>query len=303
MNNLLKKYLSGQLNREELDNLRTLPEREISDSLQEDWDNYFADLHEEKTKDSRWKKFLLTSAAVLIPILILSTILLWNRTNVLSSQDIVITTAGNGERASVTLPDGSVVTLNSNSCLSYKPEDFTGDTRAVAFEGEGYFTVTKSERKRFIVHTSLVSVNVKGTTFNLLSRSKSKTASLYLESGSVELRSVASGNIIDMKPGDFARLDADGIDFIREEKKDPKLVDAWRQGEFIFINQSLKEVTKSLEYNFNTKIVFENPELEDIHFTGTLPNRNLLEAVRILELSFGLQCTQKGDEILFSAKK
>lgn len=302
MNNLLKKYLSERINLKELENLRQIPEHELSDSFKEDWDNFFT-TPEEKHNSKRWRRVFLSSAAVLLSILMFSTILLWNRTNVLSSQDIVVTTGGSGERASVTLPDGSVISLNSNSSLSYKPEDFTGDTRSVTFEGEGFFTIAKSDSKKFIVHTSLVSVNVKGTTFNLLSREKDRAASLYLESGNVEFKSVASGYSIDMKPGEFASLDADGTGFIREENKDSNLITAWKQGEFIFINQDLKEVAKYLEYNFNTNIEFENPEVESIPFTGTLPNSNLPEAIRILELSFGLQCTQKENVILFATKK
>lgn len=301
MNNLLKKYLSERISREELEGIRQIPEHELSESLKEDWDRFFI-TSESEHKKSKWKKVLLSSAAVLFSILMFSTILLWNRTDILSSQDIVVTTGGSGERASITLPDGSVISLNSNSSLSYKPEDFIGDTRSVTFEGEGFFTIVKSDKKKFIVRTSLVSVNVKGTVFNLLSREKDRSASLYLESGSVEFTSVASGNSIEMKPGEFASLDADGLGFTREENKNSNLITAWKQGEFIFINQNLKEIAKYLEYNFNTKIEFENSDVGNIPFTGTLPNSNLPEAIEILELSCGLQCTQKGNVILLNIR-
>lgn len=299
MNNLLKKYLSGEkINIEELDKLRNIPETDVADALREDWDDYFS-VHTSTEKFQKWKWVLLGVAAVMLPVLLISTILLWNRTNSLSSQDIVIKTAANGERATITLPDGSEVTLNSNSCLSYKPEDFTGDTRSVTFEGEGFFTISKSDSKKFLVHTSLVSVDVKGTTFNLRSCKKDHTASLYLESGKVELKSVASGKCIEMIPGDFAYLDEDGIGFIKDENIDPRVPTAWKIGELIFINQNLGEVTGSLEYNYNTNIEFSDPQLVDIPFTGTLPNNNLPDAVHILELSMGLKCTKKGNTLLF----
>lgn len=302
MNEYLKKYLSGEIDGEKLEKIRKISDSELFDAMHEDWEESFSEVAP-KPKTNVWKKLLIGIAAVLVPLLIVSTVLLWNRTNVLSSQDIVVATGANGERATVTLPDGSEVSLNSNSTLSYKPEDFTGDTRSVTFEGEGFFSVAKSDKKRFIVHTSLIDVNVKGTTFNLLSRNNDRTASVYLESGKVELSAVASGRSIEMIPGEYVHLDAKGTGFIKEEKKDPVLISSWRLGEFIFIDQSLREVTKSLEYNFNTDIYFETPELGDIHFTGTLPNSNLLESVHILELSLGLKCMQKGDAIIFSAKK
>lgn len=302
MNNLMKKYLSEQINQKELDEIRKISDSEIIDAMKEDWDNHFP-IFSNVPASSKWKRIITQSAAVLLPLLIISTILLWDRTNMLSSQDIIVATGPNGERATVTLPDGSEVSLNSNSSLSYKPEDFTGSVRSVTFEGEGYFNIAKSNNKRFTVHTSLVNVNVKGTSFNLLSRKNENDASLYLESGKVDISSVASGTSIDMMPGDFVRLDAKGTGFIHESKKDPVLVSSWRLGEFIFIDQSLREVTKSLEYNYKTSIYFETPELGDIHFTGTLPNSNLLESVHILELSLGLNCVQKGEALIFSAKK
>ena len=107
MNNLLKKYLSGEkINIEELDKLRNIPETDVADALREDWDDYFS-VHTSTEKFQKWKRVLLGVAAVMLPVLLISTILLWNRTNSLSSQDIVIKTAANGERATITLPDGS----------------------------------------------------------------------------------------------------------------------------------------------------------------------------------------------------
>ena len=55
-----------------------------------------------------------------------------------------------GMTTSVTLSDGTVVYLNSESSLSY-PTHFEGNTREVYLEGEAYFEVTKVPEKRFIV--------------------------------------------------------------------------------------------------------------------------------------------------------
>ena len=57
-----------------------------------------------------------------------------------------------GMTAKVTLPDSTVVVLNSSSVLTYSSL-FTGETREVKLSGEAFFSVKKDEKKRFVVHT------------------------------------------------------------------------------------------------------------------------------------------------------
>lgn len=301
MNNLLKKYLDGEIHPDEISHLREIPDSLLSESILEDWNNFMEKSAHEKGRN-RWRTFFGIGAAAMLALLMVSTAMLWHRTNVLSSQDIVISTKGNGERANVTLPDGSTVILNSNSSLSYKPEDFTGGNRSVIFEGEGYFNIAKKEKSSFMVRTSLLDVNVKGTSFNLLSRDKERLASLYLETGNVELLATRSGAKIDMKPGDFVQLDHECMRFLSGSKESGVASTAWRRGEYIFINRPLKDVVKSLECNSDTPIGLEDASLETIYFTGTLPAGNLLESLHILELSCGLKINQTGNKIILSSK-
>lgn len=65
----------------------------------------------------------------------------------------------------VTLSDGSVVSLNANSELTY-PNEFHGDSRNVKIKGEAFFIVSKSD-KPFIVETDRGDVKVYGTRFNV----------------------------------------------------------------------------------------------------------------------------------------
>lgn len=301
MNDLLKKYLNGDITPDEIRKLRDLPEPLVADCMQEDWEEFMEKFPEKKSVGP-WRKILWSGAAAVLALLMVSTIMLWHRTNVLSSQDVVISTRGDGERANVTLPDGSIVILNSNSSLSYKPEDFTGEHRSVIFEGEGFFNIAKKEKSHFLVRTSLVDVNVKGTSFNLLSRDKEGLASLYLETGNVELLATRSGAKIDMKPGDFVQLDSEGTGFLYDTKENGVASSAWRRGEYIFINRPLKDVIKSLECNSDTTLSLEDADLETIYFTGTLPAGDLLEALKILELSCGLRINQTENKIILSSK-
>ena len=57
-----------------------------------------------------------------------------------------------GERALVSLPDGSTIRLNSMSLLSY-PSDFSDENRQVSLKGEAAFDISASEEHPFRVHT------------------------------------------------------------------------------------------------------------------------------------------------------
>ena len=60
-----------------------------------------------------------------------------------------------GEKRHVTLPDGTLLVLNSCS-LVRSPDRFVGDLRGVELEDEGYFRVTRNEKMPFIVRTKQI---------------------------------------------------------------------------------------------------------------------------------------------------
>jgi hypothetical protein len=85
------------------------------------------------------------------------------------------------EYKSVTLADGTEVTLNEDSEFSY------GDGRECSLVGEAYFNVSKSDAP-FVVHTPHMDVTVLGTEFNLAARRDSVLSVVSLYSGSVEIK-------------------------------------------------------------------------------------------------------------------
>jgi ferric-dicitrate binding protein FerR (iron transport regulator) len=76
----------------------------------------------------------------------------------------VVTTAG--KRKKIQLADGSLITLEPNSRLSY-PTGFTGYTRDVALTGEAFFEVDHNPEHPFVVHSPYANITVMGTSFNV----------------------------------------------------------------------------------------------------------------------------------------
>lgn len=90
-----------------------------------------------------------------------------------------------GVKGRVTLPDGSIVWLNSDSELKC-PAQFSGDSREINFSGEGYFDVVKNPEKPMIVKLENgIQVIVKGTKFNLTSYKNDDNVSALLLSGNI----------------------------------------------------------------------------------------------------------------------
>ena len=71
-----------------------------------------------------------------------------------------------GQRAVITLTDGTVARLNVGSTLVVLG-GFGNSERAVRLEGEAFFEVVRDERLPFVVRTDQATVQVLGTSFNV----------------------------------------------------------------------------------------------------------------------------------------
>lgn len=81
----------------------------------------------------------------------------------------------------ITLSDGTEVTLNRNSTLSYN------DDREAELVGEAYFKVAPNPRHPFIIHSGHLKVTVLGTEFNFQTLKDAGDSKLSLYEGSVQL--------------------------------------------------------------------------------------------------------------------
>ena len=80
--------------------------------------------------------------------------------------EMAVKTTQAGQRATLTLADGTVIRLNSSSTLKY-PETFADDGREITLTGEAYFEVAKDTGRPFTVKTGDITTTVLGTSFNV----------------------------------------------------------------------------------------------------------------------------------------
>ena len=191
-------------------------------------------------------------------------------------------TVDRGEKAAVTLPDGSKVWLNSASRLSYSPESWRRE-RNVNLTGEAYFEVRPDSRRPFTVATDKLSVKVLGTKFNVKAYPDDAVSSSTLVEGSVEVTTPDGSYAIE--PGWQV-----GYDAARNVTTSPARVDtdaciAWIDNQLVFTDQTFEQIIASVERMYNIDVVFTSESIRSRRFSGTLPNNGLREFLEVISIS------------------
>ncbi len=221
-------------------------------------------------------KWLSRAAAVLfIPLLGVVFYLLTNN-NIQSDQladlalDSVEIIAPIGSRSVVQLSDGSKVYLNYGSRIKY-PRIFTGDTREIKLEGEGYFEVVHNPDKPFIVKTGKLNVKALGTEFNVRAYPDIDIISTTLVNGKVVIEKNLAGEkteqIGTMVPGQHVAYNLNSGEITSKKGSTEKYI-AWKDGKMIFDNTPIAEVTRELSRKYNVDIEVEH-DLKYLTYTVT----------------------------------
>lgn len=110
-----------------------------------------------------------------------------------SDAAVTVYTTAQGERANITLPDGSTVALNVASRLEV-PTDYTAGDRTLRLAGEAFFTVQHHNRAPFTVISGAVATRVLGTSFLVRHYAADTVTEVAVRDGRVTVHSaVVSG--------------------------------------------------------------------------------------------------------------
>lgn len=184
-----------------------------------------------------------------------------------------------GQRAELTLPDGSKVWLNAGSRLSY-PSTFTNERR-VSLSGEGYFVVAPNKEVPFIVSTSTIDVRALGTEFNVSSYPSSRNIEVYLQKGSVKTYFPgAETNGLIMLPGQCLVQNGKKLEL---KEMDPDIL-LWREGLYTFKKQKLGKIIEKLELYYDVRINVKDPEILDYEYVGKFRQRDgILTILQVIQ--------------------
>lgn len=295
-NDLLAKYILGEVNHEE----RQIVERWLSE--EEAHQREFQRIKRRVDLGSRRYKrglfdvrqaalkvkfpakrhtlraWLVTAAVILLTL----GIWYWNkpqyRETVLISQ--------NGETRVFYLPDSSCITLAENSRLTYNDE-YGISNRDIFLFGKAFFEVKRNTGLPFIVETSLLQVQVLGTSFQIITNDIQ--AEVFVEKGQVRVAT------LDKKQEKILET---GMS-VRYEKTEGKLktfthFDAnrlrWKTGIFKFENAFLSDVIKVLNEYYGSHIVLSD-DYATLRISVIFKGVSLKEAIEVINRTLDIQLT------------
>ncbi|MCC5931977.1 MAG: FecR family protein [Cyclobacteriaceae bacterium] len=256
---------------------------------------------------------LLKVAAVLI--LVFGIIFIYSRQFELPAEEIVeapviedrMWSNPLGKLSKITLPDQSVVWLNTLSTIEYNT-NFGIEHRNIKLKGEAFFDVKHDPSKPFIIQTPRLVTKVLGTSFNVKAYPDDLHEEITVESGKVE---IAKSEAIDTlrQTDHFLRLSASEIarynsseNYLQVSRIDVSNVRSWINGNIYFQNTEMWEIARTIERMYDVKINFANTSLKKQKVTFKQKAESLKITLDALSYITGMEYVKNDNEITFKKK-
>jgi transmembrane sensor len=232
------------------------------------------------------KKFMRVAvAACLIGLVSISTYY-FTRSSLLSDNKEFVVAVARGQKASVSLPDGTRVWLNSDSKLSYN-NAYNINLRKVDLLGEAYFEVAKDKTKPFIVSTKGIDVEALGTAFSVTSYLEDSLTTATLVEGKVSVGNKSSQTIL--FPNESVTYNSLRGLFGKKHAVNADYIALWRNNRITFNGESLGEIATTLERMYNVDILFGSEKVRNYRFTGVIRNNSLSNVFEVISLTAPIQ--------------
>ncbi len=201
-----------------------------------------------------------------------------------------------------TLTDGSIVSLNKNSQLTYNKK-FNKNARETELIGEAFFDIKINSKKPFFIKVKDGNIKVTGTSFNVNTNKKNQNTEVFVKNGTVYLFNVNQQNdtfSIMLSSGEKGTFNSETG---KPEMLKPKIVNDmyWINNIIIFDNVKLYKATETLENIFQISIIFEDKEIKNLTYSATFSNDSIEQIIEIITNTFNLKVS-KNDNI-YTLKK
>ncbi|RFM33194.1 FecR family protein [Chitinophaga silvisoli] len=303
---LLKKYRAGEATPEEAARVR-----EWFDSFEELPDNpAFTDAANDAALEALERMFppkvkvrvlprILKVAAVFI-LICTSVLFIYQQ---LHQRPVPITyallQAGKAERKKITLPDGSIVTINANTQLRI-PSNFGVNDRVIEMSGEAVFDVAQQQAKPFIVHSGNLQTVVLGTSFNVKAYPGENEVEIAVLTGKVRIEKKVATQTAVLSAG----LTKDQVLRYNEAKDSLDIgickagqIAAWQNYNYYFEKASIPEIAAVLERQYKIHITLTGPAKYNCKYTLQLKNETIENAMRLLSQLSGISYQINQNEI------
>lgn len=237
-----------------------------------------------------------------------------------------------GEQNTITLVDGSIIELNTNSHIQV---DYTSDHRAITLlQGEAHFDVSKQPNRPFEVYAGQGRVSAVGTAFSvrlqqqflkvtvtegkvkLAAVGQKKSNSTHINSleakdtvvesqfsagdDAKELGALDAGQTVLFRPVDVRDVSS-AVKSLDQEAMEQQL--AWREGLLLFTGETLTEVVNEISRYTTANIEIVDPAIANIRIGGQFRVGETDYMLKVLSSNFDIEAYFTADETIQLRKR
>lgn len=205
-------------------------------------------------------------------------------------------TTGNGERKTITIKDGTQLTLNAGTTLHIY-SDFSATRKVDLVDGEVFFEVHKDPQRPFQIQSNGLTITVLGTSFNVLSYKELSKISVGVMTGKVRVsKDTATLGVLQKTEGLVYDKQLHTYKAITINDTLP----AWKEGRLVLDDVSFTEMAFLMKKNFGTDILTSDTQVLNTRYTTELPTSMTGEqAAEVLAAVHNLKTKKQNDQVFF----
>lgn len=203
-----------------------------------------------------------------------------------------------GQRSVITLPDGTKVTLDSETILRFS--DLKKERRVDLVQGRAYFDVAHNSARPFIVHADHKKIMAIGTMFEV--SMNGKDIAVVLAEGKVRVEDTRRRGSADLVPGRQLVMHADRHWTLRNV--DVKKETSWTNGRLIFMSDPLAQAVLEVNRYSKRKITFEGGAIPSKEIVGIFSAGDVDSFVTALEMNgIAHKVTSTHDQLILKGEE
>ena len=214
-----------------------------------------------------------------------------------------------GEQRIVTLPDDSIVTLNTGTQINV--QFGPAERRLKLAYGEAFFDISKDPSRPFIVEMDDHVITVLGTKFNVL-RNGPDVMVVVVEGivtvddkgaasssqNSLDLNGKKDSSLVVLKAGSVAKFSLKSDKIVKVAAVEIDLYHEWRHGFMRFESQPLVKVISELNRYSHRKILIEDDRVMDMEFSGVIRMQNIATTLSGLDEALPIEVIEHPDRFV-----
>lgn len=197
---------------------------------------------------------------------------------------------------SETLPDGSALTLNKNTKITFAA-NFRNNRKLKLEQGDVFFEVAKDKTHPFVIDIEKISVEVVGTSFNI--KHIQDHTEIHVETGIVKVR--LDDDEIRLYKGEKIIINNANRKLVKEQSTD-QLYNYYHSNLFQANNIALSKLVMTLNEAYGSHITLDE-KIKGLTINTTLKMGSINQNLEIICQTLNLRLSRKGNTLVLSNKK